>query len=91
LSKLTAERKDYATTHIAKVDTTLSPRPGVTQEGHCQPGTDSHSTDQPYGNEVGHAGLSMGFSKGIPETDTSKAEHSNTQQGLPRFGVYFSP
>jgi hypothetical protein len=28
----------------------------------------------------------MGFSKGIPETDTSKAEHSNTQQGLPGFG-----
>jgi hypothetical protein len=22
------------------VDTTLSPKPGVTQEGHCQPGTD---------------------------------------------------
>jgi hypothetical protein len=39
LSKLTAERKGYATTHIAKMDTKLSPRPGVTQEGHCQPGT----------------------------------------------------
>jgi hypothetical protein len=35
LSKLTAERKDYATTHVAKRDTKLSPRPGVTQEGHC--------------------------------------------------------
>jgi hypothetical protein len=40
LSKLTAERKDYATTHVVKVDTMLSPRPSVTQEGHCQPGTD---------------------------------------------------
>jgi hypothetical protein len=29
--------------------------------------------------------LSMGFSKVKPETDTSKAEHSNTQQGLPEF------
>jgi hypothetical protein len=38
--------------------------------------------DQPKGTDVGHAELSMGFSKGIPETDTSKAEHSNTQQGL---------
>jgi hypothetical protein len=28
----------------------------------------------------------MEFSKFIPETDTSKAEHSNTQQGLPEFG-----
>jgi hypothetical protein len=28
------------TTHIVKVDTMLSPRPSVTQEGHCQPGTD---------------------------------------------------
>jgi hypothetical protein len=37
---LTAEGKDHATTHVAKVDTMLSPRPGVTQEGHCQPGTD---------------------------------------------------
>jgi hypothetical protein len=39
LSKLTAGRKDYTTTHVAKVDTMPSPRPGVTQEGHCQPGT----------------------------------------------------
>jgi hypothetical protein len=46
----------------------------------------SHSTDQPKEIEVGHAGLSIEFSKVIPETDTSKAEHSNTQQGLPEFG-----
>jgi hypothetical protein len=31
----------HATTLVAKVDTMLSPRPGVTPEGHCQPGTDS--------------------------------------------------
>jgi hypothetical protein len=37
---LTAEGKEHATTHVAKVDTMLSPRPGVTEEGHCQPGTD---------------------------------------------------
>jgi hypothetical protein len=37
---LTAEGKDHATTHVAKVDTMLSPRPGVTQEGHYQPGMD---------------------------------------------------
>jgi hypothetical protein len=34
------EENKHATTHAAKVDTMLSPRPGVTQEGHCQPGTD---------------------------------------------------
>jgi hypothetical protein len=42
--------------------------------------------DQPKGTGVGHAGLSMGFSKVIPVTDTSKAEHSNTQQDLPGIG-----
>jgi hypothetical protein len=34
--------------------------------------------------------LSVGFSKVIPETDTSKAEYSNTQQGLPEFGYTFA-
>jgi hypothetical protein len=29
-----------ATTHVAEVDTTFSPKPGVIPEGHCQPGTD---------------------------------------------------
>jgi hypothetical protein len=37
-----SQRKEnkHASTHVAKVDTVLSPRLGVTQEGHCQPGTD---------------------------------------------------
>jgi hypothetical protein len=39
LSLLRKEDK-FATTHVAKVDTVLSPKLGVTQEGHCQPGTD---------------------------------------------------
>jgi hypothetical protein len=30
----------HATTYVANVDTVLSPKLGVTQEGHCQPGTD---------------------------------------------------
>jgi hypothetical protein len=54
--------------------------------GSLPAGDGSHSTDQPKGTDVGHAGLSVGFLKVIPETDTSKAEHSNTQQGLPGFG-----
>jgi hypothetical protein len=34
------KKSKFATTHIAKVDTMLSPKPGITPEGHCQPGTD---------------------------------------------------
>jgi hypothetical protein len=49
-------------------------------------GDGSHSMDQPYGTEVGHAELSVGFSKVIPENDTSKTEYSKTQQGLPGVG-----
>jgi hypothetical protein len=49
-------------------------------------GDESHSTDQPKGTDVGHMRLSVGFSKVIPETDISKAEYSNTQQGLPGAG-----
>jgi hypothetical protein len=36
-------------------------------------GDGSHSTDQPKGTEVGHAGLFVGFSKVIPANGTSKA------------------
>jgi hypothetical protein len=49
-------------------------------------GDRSHSTDQPKGTEVGHAGLSVGFSKVIPERFTSKSKYTNTQQGLPGIG-----
>jgi hypothetical protein len=37
-----SQRKEnkHATMHVAKVDTILSPKLGVTQEGHRQPGTD---------------------------------------------------
>jgi hypothetical protein len=54
--------------------------------GSLPAGDGSHSTDQPKGTEVGYAGLSMKFSKVIPEIDTNKAKHSNTTQGLPEFG-----
>jgi hypothetical protein len=76
------QRKEnkFATTHVAKVDTVLSPKLGVTQEGHCRLGTDpTPRTDQPKGTEVGHAGLSVGFSKVIPERFISKTEYTNTQ------------
>jgi hypothetical protein len=83
---LTAEGKEHATTHVVKVDTMLSPRPGVTQEGSLPAEDGSHSTDQPCGIEVGRAELSVVFLKLIPENDTSKTEYSNTQQGLPKIG-----
>jgi hypothetical protein len=54
--------------------------------GSLPAGDGSYSMDQPKGTEVGHAGLSMEFSKVIPETDMSKAEHSSTQQVLPECG-----
>jgi hypothetical protein len=59
------------TTLVVEVDTTLSPKFGVIPEGHCQPGT-----------EVGHAELSVGFSKVIPKKFTSKNEYTNTQKDL---------
>jgi hypothetical protein len=40
LNTFTAEENKHATTHVVKVDIMRSPRPDVTQEGHCQPGTD---------------------------------------------------
>jgi hypothetical protein len=42
--------------------------------------------DQPKGTEVGHAGLSVGFSKIIPEKFTSETEYANTQQDLTGLG-----
>jgi hypothetical protein len=38
--------------------------------------------DQPNGIEVGHAGLSVRFSRVIPEKQTSKTKYTNTQQDL---------
>jgi hypothetical protein len=46
--------------------------------GSLPAGDGSHSTDQPNGTKVGHAGLSVGFSKVIPEKFTSKTEYTNT-------------
>jgi hypothetical protein len=39
---LSSQRKEnkHGITHVAMVDTMLSPKLGVTQEGHCQLGTD---------------------------------------------------
>jgi hypothetical protein len=34
------KENNHVITHVAMVDTMLSPKLGVTQEGHCQPGTD---------------------------------------------------
>jgi hypothetical protein len=40
--------------------------------GSLLAGDGSHSTDQPNGTEVGHAGLSVGFSKVIPENSIAR-------------------
>jgi hypothetical protein len=50
--------------------------------GSLPAGDGSHSTDQPNGTEVGHAGLSVGFLRVIPEKFTSKTKYTTTQQDL---------
>jgi hypothetical protein len=40
LVKFTAEEKLTRDYTVTEADTTLSPKHGVIQEGHCQPGTD---------------------------------------------------
>ena len=51
-------------------------------------GDGSHSTDQPGGRVQGQVRLANMSSKVSPETKwaTSKAEYTNTQQGLPDWG-----
>jgi hypothetical protein len=51
----------------------------------------SHSTDQPGGKVQGHGELATESSNDIPENHiTSKAEYTNTQQGLPVNWVYLA-
>jgi hypothetical protein len=40
LVQVHSRSKYHVTTHVTEVNTTLSPKYGVIQEGHCQPGTD---------------------------------------------------
>jgi hypothetical protein len=42
---------NIVTTYVAEVGTILSPKHGVVPIGHCRPGTDPTSTDQPSGTE----------------------------------------
>jgi hypothetical protein len=50
-------------------------------------GDGSHSTDQPSGRAQSQDRGRVGSSKTLPEKHkTSKAECTNTQQGLPGFG-----
>jgi hypothetical protein len=91
LSRFTAEVKltrDY--THRGGEHHT-QPEVWSHSGGSLPAGDGSHSTDQPYGIEVGHAELSVGFSNVIPEKFASKTEYTNTQQGLPEIRVYFCP
>jgi hypothetical protein len=46
-----------------------------------------HSTDQPSGRAQGHDKERVGYSKTLPKKHKiSKAEYTNTQQGLPGIG-----
>jgi hypothetical protein len=57
-----SQRKEHkhATTHIAKVDTILSPKLGVTQEGHYQPGTDPTPRTSQKEQKLAMQGYSLG-------------------------------
>jgi hypothetical protein len=48
----------------------------------------SHSTDQPSGRGLGHGTGRTESSGGLPEQKSQgKTEYSNTQQGLPSYGI----
>jgi hypothetical protein len=68
------------------MDVLLSP--GTTSLGIINVGrVGSHSTDQPSGRASGQDRGREGSSKMFPEKHiTSKAEYTNTQQGLPGIG-----
>jgi hypothetical protein len=54
-------------------------------------GDGSHSTDQPGGKAQGQGELATESSNDKPENHiTSKAEYTNTQQGLPVNWVYLA-
>jgi hypothetical protein len=82
----TAERKQTCDYFRRNGGHHAQPKAWCHTGGSLPAGDGSHSTDQPKGTEVGHAGLSVGFSKVIPANGTSKTEYSNTQQGLPEIG-----
>jgi hypothetical protein len=60
LSRVAAGGEKHATTHVARVDTTLSPKLGVTQEGHCQPGTDPTPRTSQKGQTLAMQGCPWG-------------------------------
>jgi hypothetical protein len=54
-------------------------------------GDGSHSTDQPSGRAQGQDRGRVGSPKTLPEKHiASKAEYTNTQQGLPGIMVYLA-
>jgi hypothetical protein len=69
-----SQRKEnkHATTHIVKVDTILSPKLGVTQEGHCQPGMDPTPRTSQTEQKLAMQGYPWG-----------SWWYTNTQQDLP--------
>jgi hypothetical protein len=54
--------------------------------GSLPAGDGSHSTDQPNGTEVGHAGLSVGFSKVIPENLVTRLSMLILSKAYPGLG-----
>jgi hypothetical protein len=69
---VTAEEKFVTRLHTSRKLTPNSTQIWCHSGGSLPAENGSHSTDQPNGTEVGHAGPSVGFSKIIPENRLAK-------------------
>jgi hypothetical protein len=102
-----SQRKEYkhATTHVAKVDTVLSPKLGVTQEGHCQPGTDPTPRTSHTEQKLAKQGYSWGSRRSYLKNLLARlsililsktyplrgilSQVTRLMKALQRFGVHF--
>jgi hypothetical protein len=64
----------------------LSPGPGVTQEGHCQPGTDPTPRTSHVEQRLATQNYPWCSRSLYLKTRLARTEYSNTQQGLPGIG-----
>jgi hypothetical protein len=79
-----------------EVDTTLSPKYGIIQEGHCQPGTDPTTRISQTEQKLAMRNHPWGFQRSNLKIRLARlgmlilSKDANTQQGLLGIRVYFS-
>jgi hypothetical protein len=86
LCKVTAEENLLTTTHVARVDTTFSPKSGVIPEGHCQPGTDPTPQTSQTEQRLAMLDHPWGSQRSYLKNRLAKTEYTNTQQDLTGVG-----